>query len=138
VAEIKSILTSVKQVLGLAEDYEVFDQDVLMHINSTLSTLHQLGVGPADGLAVWDKTTEWAALLNDDATLNMARSYVFLRVRLLFDSTTLTGPVIEAIKDQIKEVEWRLAVVVDPVYLPEVPDGEDEDDEFLILDGGGA
>lgn len=114
-AEVASILNSVKQTLGLAEDYNVFDHDVLMHINSTFSTLNQLGIGPRDGFQVIDATVDWDEFL-DDPTLAFVKSYVYLRVRLLFDYDTLSGPVLMQMEKQIKELEWRIQVQGEALY----------------------
>jgi hypothetical protein len=106
---ITSILDSVKKSLNLADDYTAFDQDIIMHINSVFSTLNQLGVGPVEGFMIEDKTTTWDAFLGSDPRLNHIKSYVYLRVRLLFDPPT-TGFTTEAMKEQIKELEWRINV----------------------------
>lgn len=105
----ESILTSTKKVLNLAEDYEAFDQDVIMHINSVFSTLNQLGVGPDEGFMIEDGVQTWDAFLEGDPRLNHVKTYVYLRVRMLFDPPTL-GYVVDAMKEQIKEHEWRLNV----------------------------
>lgn len=104
-----SILTSTKKVLGIDESYTAFDVDVIMHINSVLSTLHQLGIGPAEGFAIEDAATTWSQLLNDDPRFNSVKTYVFLRVRLLFDPPG-TSYLINALENQVKELEWRLNV----------------------------
>jgi hypothetical protein len=104
-----SILNSTKKVLNLAEDYDVFDPDVIMHINGVFSTLNQLGVGPAEGFMIEDDAPTWDAFLGDDPRLNHVRTYVYLRVRMLFDPPT-TGYAVDALKEQIKELEWRLNV----------------------------
>lgn len=104
-----SILTSVKKVLNLAEDYEAFDSDVIMHINGVFSTLNQLGVGPSVGFMIEDKVPTWGAFLGSDPRLNHVKTYVYLRVRLLFDPPS-TGFLTTAIEKQIKELEWRLNV----------------------------
>lgn len=106
---IASILSSTKKSLNLAEDYEAFDPDIIMHINSVFSTLNQLGVGPADGFMIEDKETTWDAFLGSDPRLNHVKTYVFLRVKLLFDPPS-TGFHTTAIEHQIKELEWRLNV----------------------------
>lgn len=103
----QSILNSVKKTLGIPEDVEVFDVDIIMHINSVFATLQQLGVGPASGFAIEDETDEWQDFIADDPRFHSVRSYVYLRVRLLFDPPT-TGYHMEALKEQIKELEWRL------------------------------
>lgn len=105
----ESILTSVKKTLNLAEDYTAFDQDIIMHINSALATLNQLGVGPGVGFMIEDKTKIWSDFVGSDPRWNAVKSYVYLRVRLLFDPPN-TGFGTEAIKEQIKELEWRLNV----------------------------
>lgn len=107
-----SILQSVKKSLGLAPDYDVFDQDIIMCINSAFSTLAQLGVGPEMGHYIEDEQSLWSEFLNDDARLSNVKTYICLRTRLLFDPPA-TSFGISAIKDQITELEWRLNVTVD-------------------------
>jgi hypothetical protein len=102
-----SILTSTKKTLNLAEEYTVFDPDVIMYINSTFSTLWQLGVGPTQGYMIEDKEATWDAFLGSDPRLNDIKTYVYLRVRMLFDPPT-TGYHVEAMQQQIKELEWRI------------------------------
>lgn len=115
-----SILKSVKKILSLPEDYDAFDQDVILHINSVFSTLTQLGIGPPAGFMIDDDTTEWVTFLGPDLELNAVKTYVCLRVRLLFDPPS-TSYAVEAMKEQIKELEWRINVTregdawVDPV-----------------------
>lgn len=104
---IASILDSVKKNLGIAADYDVFDSDILLFINGVFSTLNQLGVGPDDGFYVADDAVEWDDFLGADPRLNHVRTYVFLRVKLLFDPPQ-TSYAQEAVKEQIKEHEWRL------------------------------
>lgn len=104
-----SILNSTKKVLGLDPDYDVFDIDILMHINSVFSTLNQLGLGPEDGFEVEDDKAEWSSFLLDRKTLNAVKSYMYLRVRLLFDPPA-TSYASEALDKQAKELEWRLNV----------------------------
>lgn len=102
-----SILTSTKKILGVPEDYTVFDQDIITHINSVFSTLTQLGVGPAEGFLIEDEGADWFEFIGDDPQLNAVKTYVFLRVRQLFDPPT-TSYLITAFNEQIKELEWRL------------------------------
>lgn len=104
-----SILNSVKKVVGIDADYDAFDVDILMHINTAFSTLNQLGIGPEAGFAIEDDVPTWDAFLGDDPRLNSVKSYVFLRVRLLFDPPA-TSYAIEAFQKQITEIEWRLNV----------------------------
>jgi hypothetical protein len=121
-----SILLSTKKTLGLAEDYTAFDQDIIMHINSVFSVLHQLGIGPLEGFEIIDDTDTWEDFASD-VRLNSIRSYVYLRVRLLFDPPT-TSFLLNALQEQIKELEWRLNVyreeqIEDALPLSYVIDG---------------
>jgi len=112
-----SILDSVKKVLQIPFDYDVFDLDITMHINSVFNTLHQLGIGPAAGFHITDSEDTWDAFLGTDPLLNSVKTYITLRVRLLFDpppnSFTQT-----AIKEQIQELEWRMSVHREGVVYP--------------------
>jgi len=107
---ITSILTGTKKILGILEDYTVFDHDIITHINTAFSTLTQLGVGPAEGFMIEDETAEWVDFIDDtDLQYNSVKTYVYLRVRLMFDPPT-TSYLIAAFQDQIRELEWRLNV----------------------------
>lgn len=128
-----SILTTTKRTLGLAEDYTVFDQEIIVHINSTLATLHQLGVGPAEGMYITDATSTWSQFLQGDPTLNAAKSYIYICVRLLFDATAMAGPVLTAFKQQKEEFESRLMYAADPYNPTQIPDDED----LVVIDPGG-
>jgi hypothetical protein len=103
----QSILTSTKKILGIAADYTAFDLDIITHINAAFSTLTQLGVGPAEGFMIEDAEAEWYDYIEDDIQLNTIKSYVFLKVRQLFDPPN-TSYLIEAMEKQIREFEWRL------------------------------
>jgi hypothetical protein len=106
----KSILDSTKKALGLASDYDAFDPELVMHINSVLASLSQLGIGDAEGFAIEGSDEEWDAFLGDDNPLfNNVKSYVYLRVRLLFDIPT-NAFAVSAIEKQIQELEWRINV----------------------------
>jgi hypothetical protein len=128
----QSILTSTKKILGIASDYTVFDLDIITHINSAFSTLTQLGVGPALGFMINDDTEVWTDFIADDLQYNSVKSYVFLRVRQLFDPPT-TSYLISASERQIQELEWRLNVHreetgwtdpdPDPIYIEDIYSG---------------
>lgn len=105
----ESILTSTKKILGLAPDYTVFDLDIITHINAAFSLLDQLGVGPAGGYFIEDASTEWEEYPVPLNQLNLVKTYIFLKVRILFDPPA-TSFLINAATDQIKEYEWRLNV----------------------------
>lgn len=103
-----SILTSTKKILGVAADYTAFDLDIITHINSSLSILHQLGIGPSAGFSIEDDSAEWDELALSTHQLGMVRTYIFLKTRMLFDPPT-TSFLIEATEKQIREHEWRLS-----------------------------
>ena len=107
-----SILTSIKKLLGITEEYEHFDQDIIMHINSVFMILTQMGVGPEEGFIISDSTTTWNEFTNDDKKIEAVKSYVYLKVRLLFDPPA-SSSVMEAINRSISELEWRLNIAVD-------------------------
>ena len=107
----ESILNSVKKALGISADYEAFDPDILMHINSTFAVLHQLGVGPDEQFMIEDDGSTWADFLNDRNELAMVKSYVFLKVRMLFDPPQ--GSAMDIFKEQAAEYEWRMNVEVE-------------------------
>ena len=104
-----SILTSTKKVLGIAEDDTSFDIDVITHINTVFSTLEQLGIGPIMGFMIEDAGATWSDFLGSDPKLNAVKSYVYLRVRLLFDPPA-TSYLISAFEKQVEQLEWRLNV----------------------------
>lgn len=110
----ESILTSIKKLLGITEEYTHFDSDIIMHINSVFMTLTQLGVGPPEGFIIEDATTEWTEFISDPMKLQAIKSYMFLRVKLLFDPP-LTSSVIESMNRQISELEWRLNVAAETI-----------------------
>lgn len=104
-----SILNSTKKILGIAEDYTVFDLDIITHINTAFSTLAQLGVGPTAGYMINGSEEVWTDFIAEDFQYNSVKSYVFLKVRQLFDPPQ-TSYLISATEKQIEELEWRLNV----------------------------
>ena len=107
----QSILISTKKILGIDKDYDVFDLDVITHINSAFSTLTQLGVGPAEGFMIVDDTLTWDDFFGDTPPIQdqSVKSYVFLKVKQLFDPPS-TSYLIAATEKQIQELEWRMNV----------------------------
>ena len=109
----ESILTSIKKRLGITEDYTVFDQDIIMDINTVIMILNQMGVG-ATNFHIVDKTATWEDFIGTENTiLEMVKSYIYLKVRLIFDPPTTGGGVLDATNDMIAELEWRLNSEVD-------------------------
>lgn len=108
----ESILTSIKKLLGIEEEYTQFDNDIIMHINSVFLNLTQLGVGPAEGFLIEDDTATWEDFIGDSNQLQAVKSYMYLKVKLLFDPP-LSSSVVESMNRMIAELEWRLNVAVD-------------------------
>lgn len=106
----ESILTSIKKMLGVSEEYTHFDPDIIMHINSVLMTLTQLGVGPSSGFYIEDETTSWTEFIPDMTKLQAVKTYIYLKVRLLFDPSSLGSATLAAYERQCQELEWRLNV----------------------------
>lgn len=107
-----SILISVKKMLGIESEYTHFDQDIIIHINTALGILTQLGVGPVDGYSISDAENTWDEFLTG-SNLEMVKTYVYLKVRLLFDppQSSITR---DAIQNNLEELTWRINVTVDP------------------------
>lgn len=107
-----SILENIKQLLGGLDGCDQFDTDIIIHINTALSILTQLGVGPKTGFAIRDKTAVWADFIPEDMGVEMIKTYVFMKVKLVFDPP-LNATVLNSMKESVKEYEWRINVAVD-------------------------
>ena len=104
-----SILTSIKKMLGITEEYTHFDTDIIIHINTVFMALNQLGVGPSSGFKIEDNGKLWMDYISEDDDLEAVKTYIYLKVKLLFDPP-LSSSVIEVMKQSIAELEWRLNV----------------------------
>lgn len=116
------ILDSIKKLLGIQPEYRVFDEDLIIHINTVFVILNQLNIGPPEGFFIEDGTECW----NDYMTSineGMIRTYVYLKVRLMFDPPT-SNALIESINAMIAELEWRLYVEGDEKAMRGGEDGE--------------
>lgn len=135
----QSILKSTKNMLGVGDDDTSFDLQILTHVNVAFSTLTDMGVGPQGGFVIEDDTTEWEEYFpNEDdpdklkVMLSKIKTVVFLRTKLLFDPPT-SSYVLDATKNQLTEMEWRLNVNreetdwVDPTVT---------DADLIVVDGG--
>lgn len=108
-----SILKSIKKMLGAPEDYEAFDDQLIMHINSVFSILSQLGVGNGKFTITGpDETWDDYLARDDDLDIEEVKSYVYLKVKMIFDPPS-SSTAAEAFKAQIAEFEWRLNVESD-------------------------
>ena len=110
----ESILSSIKLALGLPDEYEAFDPQIIMHINSVFTILTELGVGPDDGFKISDKSAIWSDFLEDEKLLELCKSDMYLRIRLMFDPP-VNSFVVSSMEKQISEFEWRIAVMIDKI-----------------------
>lgn len=108
----ESILTSIKKVLGIYEADTSFDIDIIMHINTVIMILRQMGIGPSDGFSILDSYDTWDDYLSDSSLIEPVKTYIALKVRLIFDPPA-SSSVTEAINRTITELEWRLNVQAD-------------------------
>jgi hypothetical protein len=138
----QSILKSTKKLLQIGSDDDSFDLDIMTHINSAFSTLHQVGVGPYAGFAIEDDTANWDEFLDPGPMQNQVKSFVFLHSRLRFDPPA-TPFLINAVQEQLQEATWRISVMreetdwVDPNPVPASLDDLFEG-HVPIIDAGGA
>ena len=122
-----SILTSIKKLLGIAENYTHFDDDIIMHINSVFMTLHQLGVGPAAGFYIVDKSTEWSEYVSNPAEFQAVKTYMYLKVKLVFDPSSIGSSTLASYERTIQELEWRLNVMAETKKTTAPEDNTPED-----------
>ena len=109
-----SILVTIRKLVCGDPYANHFDTDLLVHINACFSILNQLGVSREKGFVVTDETQNWGDYTADSIVLNLVKTYITLKVRLIFDPP-LTSSVLEAMNKEISQLEWRLNVAVDPV-----------------------
>lgn len=104
-----SILTTIKKLLGIEEDYTQFDTDIIVHINTVLMTLNQLGVGPETPASISSEMDTWEKTLGEVKNLEAIKTYIYIKVRMIFDPPT-SSFVLDAMNKQANELEWRLNV----------------------------
>lgn len=107
-----SILTSIKKLLGIAEEYEQFDFDIISHINSVFAILTQLGVGPSEGFSITDKYATWDDYISDDTIIHPVKTYMGLKVKQMFDPPD-RSTIADSSNKVINELEWRLLIQAD-------------------------
>ena len=110
----ESILTSIKKLVRIAEDYTAFDTDFIIYINSAFATLNQLGIGPVEGFSIVDASSKWSDYGVATPMLDHVKSYVYLKVKTIFDPPT-SSTVLDAYNRMIQETEWRLKVASETV-----------------------
>lgn len=118
-----SILDTIRPMIGgIVDDTEAqFETDLIIHINTALSILTQLGVGPSSGFSIEDNTATWTDFIGDCPDLSAVKSYVYMRTLLLFDPGRFNTGLVNAMQDRLKEMEWRLNVAV------ETPSGKEDE-----------
>jgi len=112
-----SILDSIKKMIGIDKDYDAFDIDIIIHINSAFSKLTQMGVGPTEGYEIDTSDNTWDEILAGNNVLSWCRTFVYLSVKMMFDPN-LPGPVIGAYERQIEELTWRITVAAETDKIP--------------------
>ncbi len=110
----ESILISIKKMLGLTEEYDVFDADILTHINSTMFTLSQLGVNDGETFIVTDMTSTWDDYIPNKKLQSIIKTYIFMKTRYLFDPPTHSY-VMDAMKNTMLELEWRIKIEIEVI-----------------------
>lgn len=106
----ESILDSIKKLIGIEDTETYFDSDIVTGVNSAFSSLNQIGIGPDDGFSISDNTKVWNNYLTDVRTLELVKSYVHLKTKLLFDPPS-SSSIVEIINKEISEFEWRLNII---------------------------
>lgn len=108
----ESILTSIKKLLNISVNDKSFDTDIIININTVFTILNQLGVGPKNGFSIKDNSSVWSDYLEDDLNLDSVKTYIYLKVKLLFDPPT-NSSITENYNKLISELEWRINSQVD-------------------------
>lgn len=122
----ESILNTIKKLLGMTPEYTAYDTDIIVAINSTFNVLYQLGVGPEQPFSIEDKYAIWSQYTEDRKTIEMVKTYIYMKVKLIFDPP-LNSSVLESYKQMVSEYEWRLNVEDDIIrhYVPEEDNHDD-------------
>lgn len=109
----ESILLTIKKMLGIQTDYDGFDVDIIVGINTAFMSLNQLGVGPSEGYSITGIEEKWSDFLGILTNLEAIKTYIFLKVRLTFDPPS-NSFLVDAVNNQLTELEWRLTVQAEP------------------------
>ena len=120
---LESILNSIKQLLGISEGDTNFDTDIIIHINSVLSNLRQMGVGPKEKFSIVDEKSVWSDFTGEDTDYDEVKTYVYLRVKKIFDPPANSN-IMNAMNEEIQELGWRLNVSASNEAMEEEEDYE--------------
>lgn len=132
-----SILKGIKKDLGLDENYDAFDHDVLTQINSAFFTLYQLGLGPVDGFTVEGDAEKWVNFTGtgvNKMTVMAVHNFIYLSTRLVFDPPQFAHH-LKAMQDQVQELTYRLKAERELAHANvQIPDPVETAPQ--VLDGG--
>jgi hypothetical protein len=109
-----SILDTIKKMLGIDSEYTAFDTDIIVNINAAFMSLTQLGLGPSSGFSIQNRNDEWSGFLGTSTSLEAVKTYVYLKVKSVFDPPT-SSTVLESMERRMAELEWRLNLEVEKV-----------------------
>lgn len=130
----ESILTSVKKLCGIGEDYTHYDEDMIMYINNVFTDLARLGVGPATGFSIRDSSAEWTEFLDEERyplLLNKVKTYVKRKCQLQFDPPQ-SSTHLNALKEMIAEDEWRLVEIAEAFEVKEKEESENGTNDVVM------
>ena len=122
----ESSLKTIKQLIGGPDDFEQFDLDLTIHINSAFATLTHLGVGPKEGYRITGPDNVWSEFEEDAQELSLIKDYVYIKTRLLFDPPT-SGSLMDSLKEQLNEMKWRLYILYYPISEDDEKGKSDDD-----------
>lgn len=103
----ESILCDIRKVMCGSATANEFDTDLVMHINTVFNILTQVGVGPKDGFMITGEDETWDEFTNSAILMNTVKSYMYIKVRLLFDPPA-NQSLIASMEKYAMELEWRL------------------------------
>ncbi len=110
-----SILQSTKKKIGPTADYDAFDHDILVSINSTFATLFDVcGFGGDKPVRINGPEETWDTIITDPR-LEWIKDYVFMKVKIAFDPPS-NATLLENYNKQITELEWRIYTVLNDYY----------------------
>lgn len=108
---VDSILNSIKKSLDIDESYDAFDDVITMHINTQFSVLFSIGASGPEPFMIFSAEEKWSDFFGDIKQAMMVKTWMYLKVKLLFDSASMTSFTITAFEKQADELQWRLGIM---------------------------
>lgn len=102
-----SILLSIKKLLGIPQEQTNFDTDIIIHINTVIANLTQMGIGPSEGYSITGDSETWEDYIRNDKLISQIRTYIYIKVRLVFDPPS-NSALTQSFSEQAKELEVRM------------------------------